>query len=130
MPGGHCVISAQGRNQPDDQSGFVFQDCAVTEMAGAGLGGDQKVPVFLGRPWKNHSHVVFMQTFLDAIVSPSGWEKWNDSVPVPNTVFYGEFENRGPGANTTGRVQWPAFHVINASVAAGYTVRNFIQGDE
>ncbi|RLM66286.1 hypothetical protein C2845_PM16G05540 [Panicum miliaceum] len=72
------------------------------------------LPTFLGRPWKNHSStVIFMHCLLqDIIHNPAGWESWNSSVPVPDTMFYGEFQNRGDGAKTEERVDWPAFHVI------------------
>lgn len=125
--GGHSVVTAQGRNGPDHRSGFVFQGCSVAaaaeDPAGAGT-------TFLGRPWRNHSHVVFVDSFLDNVVNTQGWEQWNITSTVPHTVYYGEFQNRGPGADTTGRVRWPAFHLLHAAEAANFTVSAFIQGQE
>ena len=48
-PGAHNVVTAQGRNNPLDRSGFAFQNCSVTADEGANLTG---VETFLGRPWK------------------------------------------------------------------------------
>lgn len=44
---GHNVVTAQGRSNPEDRSGFVFQNCSVTPDEGADLTG---VETFLGRP--------------------------------------------------------------------------------
>ncbi|XP_022681321.1 pectinesterase/pectinesterase inhibitor PPE8B-like [Setaria italica] len=126
VPDGHCVVTAQGRGGPNDVSGFVFQDSTVAALPGVDLNG---VPTYLGRPWKNHSHVVFMNCFLDGIIHPAGWEGWKDYERLGN-IFYGEYQNRGDGANTQGRVKWPGFHIIkDAAEAANFTVQRFIQGD-
>jgi pectinesterase len=126
MPGGHCVVTAQGRNASnDDHSGFVFQDSTVGALPGV---DPAHVPTYLGRPWKNHCHVVFMRCVLGGIILPAGWETWKPDVPVPDTIFFGEFQNRGDGANTQGRVNWPGFHLIED--AANFTVERFIQGDQ
>nr|TKW29329.1 hypothetical protein SEVIR_3G388300v2 [Setaria viridis] len=80
MADGHCVITAQGRDAPNDHSGFVFQDSTVAALPGVDLTG---VPTYLGRPWKNHSHVVFMNCLLDGIIHPAGWERWGDKDWTP-----------------------------------------------
>lgn len=125
--GQHNIVTAQGRNSPGHSSGFSFQNCSV--ITRENLTG---VETYLGRPWRNHSHVVFMQSFLSSIVHPSGWVPWNKSVVVEQTtltVLYGEYNNWGPGAKLSQRVKWPGFHVIkDASEARMYTVDSFING--
>ncbi|RCV19349.1 hypothetical protein SETIT_3G376400v2 [Setaria italica] len=124
---GHCVVTVQGRDAPDDHSGLVFQDSTVAALPGVNLAG---VPTYLGRPWKNHSHVIFMNWFLEGIIHPAGWKRWGDNDHL-DTIFYGEFQNWGDGANTQGRINWPGFHIIkDAAEAANFTVQRFIQGDE
>lgn len=121
------VVTAQGRDGPDDLSGFVFQRCAVKALPGDDLLG---MKTFLGRPWKKHSRVVFMRCDLDSIVDPKGWLEWNAATPVPDTVSYAEYRNTGPGANTQARVKWNQFHILNPAEAANFSVHNFIQGDD
>ncbi|XP_044972336.1 pectinesterase/pectinesterase inhibitor PPE8B-like [Hordeum vulgare subsp. vulgare] len=126
LKGKHNVITAQGRDGPDGSSGFSFQNCRVTSQED--LNGSE-TETYFGRPWKNHSHVVFMQSFLDTIVHPSGWVAWNKTNgDVPPTVFYGEYGNTGPGANLSKRVPW--LHVMDAGQAEHYTVKRLIRGDE
>nr|CAB3502900.1 unnamed protein product [Digitaria exilis] len=125
---GHNVVTAQGRSNPEDKSGFVFQNCSLTADQGANLTG---VETFLGRPWKNHSHVVFMESFLDAIVDPLGWIEWNRTHgEIPSTVRYLEYGNSGPGADTTGRVKNPAVRVATCSEAAEYTADRFVDAKD
>ncbi|KAF8776760.1 hypothetical protein HU200_003498 [Digitaria exilis] len=123
------VITAQGRDGPDNQSGFVFQRCAVKALPGDHL--QKNTRTFLGRPWKKHSRVVFMRCALDSIVNPEGWLQWNATTPVPDTVYYAEYRNTGPGANTQGRVKWDQLHLLKEPAeAANFSVHNFIQGDD
>ncbi|KAF0894774.1 hypothetical protein E2562_003658 [Oryza meyeriana var. granulata] len=60
--GAHNVVTAQGRNKAeDDHSGFSFQNCSIMAMPKENLTG---VEMYLGRPWRNYSHVIFMESFL------------------------------------------------------------------
>ncbi|KAL6907984.1 hypothetical protein ACP4OV_002155 [Aristida adscensionis] len=125
------VLTAQGRDRSDDlASGFVFQGCNVT--TDEDLNG---IETFLGRPWRDYSRVVFLQCYMDAIVHPAGWVLWNRSSPPDHDstkhVFYGEYQNKGPGASLSQRVSWPGFHSINdADEAQQFTADAFIHGAE
>ena len=70
--------------------------------------------IYLGRPWKVYSCTVFMESFLDDFIHPAGWFEWNGSFAL-STLYYGEYNNRGPGADTANRVKWPGYRVINSS---------------
>jgi len=124
-PGAHNVVTAQGRNNPLDRSGFAFQNCSVTADEGANLTG---VETFLGRPWKEHSHVIFMETFLGSIVNFTGWVEWNRSNGhIPDTVVYLEYANYGPGADTSRRINTTAVRVVtDCGEAAQYTADPFV----
>lgn len=69
-----------------------------------------------------------MQSYISDVINPLGWLAWNTTVGLDN-VFYGEFENYGPGANTSMRVQWMGYKLMNASEAMNFTVYNFTMGD-
>lgn len=47
-----------------------------------------------------------------------------------NTSYYAEYDNRGPGSDTSGRVNWLGFHMINATDAVNFTVSSFIMGQD
>lgn len=67
---------------------------------------------------------------MEEVVDPSGWMEWNGTFAL-DTLYYGEYMNRGPGSNTTARVKWPGYRVINSSTEASqFTVANFIQGNQ
>ncbi|CAH2068644.1 unnamed protein product [Thlaspi arvense] len=86
--------------------------------------GSQK---FSGETWKEYSRTVFIQCTLEAIIKPLGWLPWRGEFAL-KTLFYGEFDNSGPGANLSGRVPWS--NQILAEHVYMYSVQNFIQGDE
>ncbi|KAL6626500.1 hypothetical protein ACP70R_030226 [Stipagrostis hirtigluma subsp. patula] len=121
-PGQVASVTAQGRKDPNQNTGFSFHACMI----------EAKYPTYLGRPWKPFSRVVVMESYLGAGVQPRGWLEWaatgGDGGGL-GTVFYGEYRNYGPGAGVAGRVRWPGFHVImDAAVASRFTVRRFIDG--
>ncbi|WVZ68558.1 hypothetical protein U9M48_017486 [Paspalum notatum var. saurae] len=94
----------------------------LAPVAGAGF------PTFLGRPWKAYSRTVVMRSYLEAHVHPRGWLEWDGDFAL-KTLFYGEYQNEGPGAGKAGRGGWPGYHVIaDRSVALQFTVGQFIQG--
>ncbi|KAK1317512.1 putative pectinesterase/pectinesterase inhibitor 20 [Acorus calamus] len=82
-------------------------------------GGGHATKTFLGRPWGVYSRTVIMESYLDSLIEPAGWLRWS-SDSVLNTLYYGEFNNTGPGSNTSGRVTWPGFHVMNTSDAVNF----------
>ncbi|OEL22872.1 Pectinesterase 3 [Dichanthelium oligosanthes] len=127
-PGQKNVFTAQGREDPNQNTGIVVQGGKVAAAA-------DLIPVlanfssYLGRPWKLYSRTVFMQAKMESLIHPRGWLEWNGSFAL-DTLYYAEYMNRGPGANTAARVAWPGYHVLtNATDATNFTVLNFIQGD-
>ncbi|KAK3165610.1 hypothetical protein QOZ80_1AG0035440 [Eleusine coracana subsp. coracana] len=127
--GRHNIITAQGRSVADVPTGFSFQGCKVTTHEDL-----RGVETYLGRPWRAHSNVVFMQSYLDTIVHPAGWVPWDKNVvniTTTRTVFYGEYKNEGPGSDLRHRVSWPGFHKMkHAAQARKYTVDAFIHGGD
>ncbi|GAY33593.1 hypothetical protein CUMW_282010 [Citrus unshiu] len=69
-----------------------------------------------------------MQSFMDSLINPAGWHEWSGDFALA-TLYYAEYNNTGPGSDTTNRVTWPGYHVINATDAANFTVSNFLLGD-
>lgn len=124
------VIAAHGRTDPAQSTGFVFQNCTINGTADYMALYNQNPKVhknFLGRPWKEYSRTVFIHSHMDALISPEGWLAWDGDFALL-TLYYGEFENVGPGANLSARVNWSS--QIPPEHVSAYSLENFIQGDE
>ena len=121
------VFTAQGKEFGEQASGFVIQNSTFT--VSPGLEREKRlVKGFLGRPWRNYSTVVVMESSLDDIFNQEGWTEM-PGVGVLNLTFR-EYRNRGPGSNTSGRVKWPGYKVLySTSEASLYTVASFINKD-
>nr|CAB3447912.1 unnamed protein product [Digitaria exilis] len=119
------VVTAQGRGDPNQNTGISIHRCRITGAPDLG-----KTPVYLGRPWKQYSRVVVMETAMDGSVSPAGWLAWPGQPAPSTTLYYGEYRNTGAGAETKGRVTWSGVHTSMSMVdATGFTVEKFIMGD-
>ncbi|KAG1371281.1 pectinesterase [Cocos nucifera] len=128
MQGQSNTVTAQGRSDPNQNTGTVIQDCNI--VAAPDLASDSGSTItYLGRPWKNYSRTVIMESFMDSSIDPRGWMPWDGDFAL-STLYYAEFNNTGPGSDTSNRVTWPGFHVINSIDASNFTVSNFILGDD
>ncbi|XP_043718901.1 putative pectinesterase/pectinesterase inhibitor 22 [Telopea speciosissima] len=118
LPLQKVTITAQGRKDPHQSTGFSIQHSEVLAT----------YPTYLGRPWKLYSRTVYMNTFMSYQVQPRGWLEWLGNFAL-DTLYYGEYNNYGPGAGLGGRVRWPGFHIIkDAATASFFTVERFIDG--
>ena len=127
MQGQFNAITAQGRTDINQNTGTSIQNCNI--MAAPDLASSNgTTKTYLGRPWKEYSRTVYMQSFLGSLIDPAGWTPWSGDFAL-STLYYAEYDNSGPGSDTTNRVTWPGYHVINAADAANFTVANFILGD-
>lgn len=127
LPNQTNAFTAQGRTDPNQNTGISIQNCRITaapDLASA----NGVTTTYLGRPWRQFSRTVYMKSFIDGLIDPAGWQPWNGDFAL-STLFYGEYGNMGPGSRTMKRVTWPGYHVINASDASNFTVSNFILGD-
>ncbi|XP_052206894.1 probable pectinesterase/pectinesterase inhibitor 21 [Diospyros lotus] len=127
-PNQDCMVTAQGRTDKRGVSGIVIQGSIITvapEFAAAA--GEHKA--FLGRPWKNFSRTVIMESQIDGGIDPAGWAPWQGDIYL-DTLWYAEYKNKGAGANKSKRVNWPGIQKkISADVAQTFTARQFIDGD-
>ncbi|WOL19814.1 hypothetical protein Cni_G28616 [Canna indica] len=128
LPGQSNVITAQSKDDPNEDTGISIQNCKVlaTQELAAGNSG---VKTYLGRPWNIYSTTVYIESYMDGLVDPAGWLEWPGGQGL-DTLYYGEYMNDGPGAGTDGRVTWPGFHLMEYDEATRFTVSEFIYGDE
>lgn len=121
------AITAQGRTDPNQNTGISIHNCTI-KAADDLANSINATQTYLGRPWKEYSRTVYMQSFMDSLIDPAGWKEWSGDFAL-NTTYSAEFSNTGPGSDTTNRVTWPGYHVINDTDAECFTVSSFIEGD-
>lgn len=91
-------LTAESRTTSDGPQGFVFRHCRLT--ADDGVTG-----VYLGRPWRLYSRVVYIDCWMGPQIRPEGWNNWNKA-DAEKLTFYGESGSEGPGANPQARAKW------------------------
>ncbi|KAJ4875690.1 putative pectinesterase/pectinesterase inhibitor 61 [Raphanus sativus] len=127
MPQQKITITAQNRKDPNQNTGISIHACKL--LATADLEASKgSYPTYLGRPWKLYSRVVYMMSDMGDHINPRGWLEWNGPFAL-DSLYYGEYMNRGPGAGTGQRVKWPGYHIITSTIEASkFTVGQFIGG--
>ncbi|XP_062089037.1 probable pectinesterase/pectinesterase inhibitor 7 [Humulus lupulus] len=128
MSGQFNAITAQGRTDPNQNTGISIHNCTVIAADDLASSTDGAAKTYLGRPWKEYSRTVYMQSYIDSVVDAAGWREWNGNFGL-STLYYAEHDNRGPGSETAKRVTWPGYHVINATDAKNFTLSSFLLAD-
>ncbi|KAL0754764.1 hypothetical protein Bca101_092432 [Brassica carinata] len=84
-----------------DGEGFMAQDICIENTAG---------------PTKEQAVALRVSadkaSAIDDLIDPAGWAPWDNDERRLSTLFYGEYQNSGPGAGTVKRVTWKGFKVI------------------
>ncbi|KAK1285838.1 Pectinesterase 2 [Acorus calamus] len=121
------TITAQGRTDPNQNTGIVIQKCVITSAPDL-KPVQRSVKTYLGRPWMRYSRTIYMQNYFDSLVHPAGWLEWKGNFAL-DTLYYAEFKNTGPGSKMSRRVRWKGFHIIvRPSLVKKFTVANFLGG--
>ncbi|KAJ0816994.1 putative pectinesterase [Helianthus annuus] len=121
------MVTAQGRTDKNQATGIVIHKCNI--RATNELKAVQKdFPTYLGRPWKEFSRTVVMGSIISDVIRKEGWYPWDGDFAL-DTLYYREYQNSGPGSNTSKRVRWKGWGVIkDKNEARQFTVARFING--
>ncbi|KAB2610816.1 pectinesterase 8 [Pyrus ussuriensis x Pyrus communis] len=111
------AVTAHGRASMDENTGYAFVNCFI--------GGTGRV--WLGRAWRPFSRVVFASTTMTDIIAPEGWNDFNDPTR-DQTIFYGEYNNSGAGANMSLRA--PYVQKLNDTQASLFLNVSSIDGGD
>lgn len=117
------TITAQGKKDPNQNSGISIQRCTIRPLDGL------TAPTYLGRPWKDYSVTVIIESAIGGFLDPKGWVSWIPNVDPPSSIFYAEYQNTGLGSSTGGRVTWAGYRpTLTPLQASKYNVESLIQG--
>jgi pectinesterase len=119
---GKGYLTAQSRTDDAQTTGYVLSHCKLTAAAGVPDG-----TVYLGRPWRPHARVVYLNCELGPQISPAGWLKWRPT-DMDMKVFYAEYACTGPGAATDQRVDWS--RQLTQAEAQPFEKEVFLKGDD
>ncbi|KAL8540900.1 hypothetical protein ACS0TY_002230 [Phlomoides rotata] len=121
------IVTAQGRKDLRQPTGLVIQNCTFAAHP-------ELQPVrhefksYLGRPWKEYSRTIIMESFLDDLIHPDGWLPWNADFAL-ETLFYTEFNNRGPASPKAKRVKWGGVKELPSNRIQRFTASAFLDGN-
>jgi len=102
----------------DNAYGFIFNNCRLT--------GDSSLHmVSLGRPWRSYAWVAYIHCYIGQQIKPEGWSNWNKTDNYKTTRF-AEYQNYGPGASTSSRVNWSK--QLTTAEASEITLKNVFPG--
>ncbi|MGY8682089.1 pectinesterase family protein [Bradyrhizobium sp. UFLA05-153] len=115
------VYTAQSKDSPDEDSGYVFDHCILTaDPAARGIA--------LGRPWRSYATVIFLSTEMNAPVIAEGWSEWDrGKTDRLKTAYYAEYRSTGIGANPKGRESYS--HQLSDSEAKQWSLKAFFGDD-
>lgn len=128
LAGQFTVITAQSRESPDEDTGIAIQNCTILATEDL-YSNSTSIRSYLGRPWRNYSRTVYLKSYIDDFIAPEGWSVWQGDRGL-DTLYYGEYDNYGPGSATDGRVSWLGYHIMDYQDASNFTVSEFVTGQE
>jgi pectinesterase len=110
-------VTAAG-TKPETPFGLVFLKCKLT-----GMGGN----AYLGRPRQKGAATAFIRCDLGNHLHPQGWSD-APGTDHHKTARYVEYENTGPGADTSERPDWT--RQLSHAEAKAYTIENILSGED
>ncbi len=119
----HCKKDSYitAASTPQNQNfGYIFNRCRITTAKGVSK-------VYLGRPWRPYAMTLFMNCELPEGICPEGWHNWSKE-SNEKTARYAEYDNRGAGAEISGRVAWAK--KLSSKEAKTYTLENVMKGSD
>ncbi|KAL6846521.1 hypothetical protein ACP4OV_023969 [Aristida adscensionis] len=120
------IVTAHGRADGREATGFVLQKCEFSAETALREPGKPPIRNYLGRPWREASRILIMESELPDLFDKAGYMPWNGDFAL-KTLWYAEYANTGPGADQAGRVTWPGYKkVITRGEAARFTVNAFL----
>lgn len=106
----NCIVTAQGRMERHQPTGIIIHNSKF-EADPDYYPVRNKNKAYLGRPWKEYSKTIIMESEIGDLIQPEGWLPWEGNFGL-DTSYYGEYNNFGDGARLTNRVKWRGVKTI------------------
>ncbi|XP_041017181.1 pectinesterase-like [Juglans microcarpa x Juglans regia] len=136
LNGKASIIASQARSDRRESTGFVIHGCNIYRDKSNNNHDDtdqtpkvQSATTYLGMAAKKYSRTIVMESSLGDLIRPEGWYgSPDDRNHATEHVTFVEYGNRGPGAQTKMRVNWPGYAFISKrDYVLRYTAGRFIQ---
>lgn len=127
--GGHVTAASTPQEKP---YGFVFLRCRLTgddepwEPADPAKKSRRPLAT-LGRPWRPHAAVAYIECDMGDHIAPAGWDNWRKA-ENEKTARYSEYKSTGPGAKPESRAPWSK--QLTDAEAAAYTLPTILGGTD
>ncbi|XP_065853905.1 probable pectinesterase/pectinesterase inhibitor 21 [Euphorbia lathyris] len=123
-----CVLTKQTRKVKREPTAIVIHNSTITAHPDL-VPFKQHVNVFFGRPAKEYSRTVVMESFIDDVIHPQGWTTWMGSFGQ-KSCWFAEYNNYGPGAQQNERVKWEGVKTnIKREQATEFSSEKFLHPD-
>ncbi|MEN5234641.1 pectinesterase family protein [Sphingobacterium faecium] len=99
----------------DVKNGYLFHECQI-------IGDRSTGKFYLGRPWRPHAKVIFINTTLPEFIDEGGWDNWRN-IDNEKTAYFAEYGNKGSGSHMGKRVHWS--HQLTNYEAAKYQINTY-----
>ncbi|KAJ8443513.1 hypothetical protein Cgig2_016996 [Carnegiea gigantea] len=128
LPNQDCIVTAQGRMERHQPTGIIIHKCRF-EADPDYYPLRRKNKAYLGRPWKEYSRTIIMESYIGDLIQPQGWLPWDGNFAL-ETCYYSEFINAGPGAKLANRAKWRGVKIISYDSAEKFMPPNLFEIDE
>lgn len=118
LGGNGGTITAQKRASANETTGFVLNNDKID--------GTTANAIYLGRPWGPYGRVIVMNSQIGSDIKAAGWKNWSTK-DYHLTAYFAEYNNTGPGSNTSNRISWS--HQLTAQEAQQYSLNQFLNQD-
>lgn len=124
------MITAQGREDPNQNTGIILHNCTIDAAEEFNLSERKAFPTYLGRPWRNYSRAVVVNSYMGDLIHPHGWLQWDEHSTL-DTVEYIEYMNSGPGADTRERISWAGYrNNCSEDMVRQFRTEEFLHGPD
>ncbi|CAN6883594.1 unnamed protein product [Brassica oleracea] len=105
----------------------LYQDCQIISMANQVSAGSKSINGAVTAKGRNSKDENSGFSFVNCSIGGTGWNNFNDP-SRDATIFYGEYNCSGPGANISKRAQY--VQKLNETQVAQFINMTFIDGDQ
>lgn len=110
---GGGITAWKGTNTTFENNYGVYIVDSTVNAANSSLVSEIKGKCALGRPWNSLHRSIFVNSYEDGSIEPSGYINWEDRWAANQTLM-AEYRAYGPGFNATGRKEGGVAVLLNA----------------